>query len=739
MTQRRVQLDLVIVGPYPPPLGGVSSHVKRLTAVLEGRGLRVAVLNHFGHVDARPVSAALYRNPIFYWWQVRRLNAPVVHYHHARLDTLVAVALGRRRHGTAYIVTIHGHGLGRQLEIPLLRTLARWALGRFDEIVAVSPEIGRSVASTVVVPAYVPDHVAEGAAPEVARFLDRPGRTLVVSAYRVRPLGSGSDPYGLDLAVDAFLGVARSDPNVRLAIFLAHRAEGRAAERYLSRLLDRVSQAGLGGRMAVYVGANLAPAFAHDVIYLRPSHTDGDAVSVREALARGAPVLASDVVRRPRGAELVPAGDRASWVAATERALHRARNGASTEEAAEHLDALFDLYARHLPARRGKRPRMAVVSWNAAQPFSPRGERTRALAEALRAHWDVELIGGPPRGPGSRPRAGAAALLRRRARAVADLVLLDKHEPWSRARFRRWPADVDGALLIGYPFSPVSEAARALRAAGVPYVVDAGDPWVLTGPGPNRFVGRWRSLRAERRLWAGAAGAIVTTREQARVLSSLFPALPLLVRPNGYEPVGPATAPVDAPLRDGRLRLVHFGNLYAARLDVRGFLEQLRATGPWAEISLTLYGQDWTGILRRPPSGVTVRLEDPLPWPAAVRTAREFDLALAVGNVNPAQLPSKAVQYLALPIPRLALVESLAHSAALGEYVSDKPGWLVVGLDTPDPGTAVAQHLSRTWTAAALHPPASEAWPVVAGEIAGFVEKCLNPSAVGRHSKVVAI
>ena len=84
-------------------------------------------------------------------------------------------------------------------------------------------------------------------------------------------------------------------------------------------------------------------------------------------------------------------------------------------------------------------------------------------------------------------RAAATAvrrLLRRRGRELAELFLLDKHELWSRRRFRGWRPDCDAALLIGFPFSPLSEAARRLTAAEIPYVVDAGDPWVLTGPGP---------------------------------------------------------------------------------------------------------------------------------------------------------------------------------------------------------------------------------------------------------------
>jgi glycosyltransferase involved in cell wall biosynthesis len=42
---------------------------------------------------------------------------------------------------------------------------------------------------------------------------------------------------------------------------------------------------------------------------LRPTATDGDAVSVREALHLGVPVVASDVVERPTGARVFALDD----------------------------------------------------------------------------------------------------------------------------------------------------------------------------------------------------------------------------------------------------------------------------------------------------------------------------------------------------------------------------------------------------------------------------------------------
>src|SRR5436190_1101778 len=53
----------------------------------------------------------------------------------------------------------------------------------------------------------------------------------------------------------------------------------------------------------------LAPAFRYDVILVRPTRIEGDAVAVREAVHAGVPVVASDVVERHSGAATFATGD----------------------------------------------------------------------------------------------------------------------------------------------------------------------------------------------------------------------------------------------------------------------------------------------------------------------------------------------------------------------------------------------------------------------------------------------
>jgi glycosyltransferase involved in cell wall biosynthesis len=312
-------LDVLVLGPVPPPLGGIAVHVSRLVPHLQKAGLEVAVLNHFRSTDADFVLDALNRNPINYFRMPRKIRARVVHYHHSHWGMLLAVALGRRRTGSRYVLTLHGDDVPRLLEsrVPMLPRATRWALSRFDAIIVVNPDIRSAIQDHVdqarieVLPAFLEAPTGESFYDASVEDFLASGRTLLLSAFRVQSLPDGRDLYGLDMAVDAFAALAAERPDLRLALFIAERPSGRQAARHLRALERRLEEAGLRGRALFVFGMPLTAAFRHNVILVRPTRAEGDALSVREALHACVPVVASDVVGRPAGTSTFASDDAA--------------------------------------------------------------------------------------------------------------------------------------------------------------------------------------------------------------------------------------------------------------------------------------------------------------------------------------------------------------------------------------------------------------------------------------------
>jgi glycosyltransferase involved in cell wall biosynthesis len=86
---------------------------------------------------------------------------------------------------------------------------------------------------------------------------------------------------------------------------------------------------------------------------LRTTLYDGDAVSVREALHLGTPVIASDNGMRPEGVHLIPKSNLEALVAAITEVLRKPRITGKTSKAPDesNLRAVLELYRELVPEK----------------------------------------------------------------------------------------------------------------------------------------------------------------------------------------------------------------------------------------------------------------------------------------------------------------------------------------------------------------------------------------------------
>jgi glycosyltransferase involved in cell wall biosynthesis len=271
------------------------------------------------------------------------------------MATVIALAVHRSRPAT--VITVHSHKLGSIAGGRSLRgALTRWALRRFDAVVAVSDGVAAALALAIpevqvrVIPAYLGlgDEPRSDLSEPTRTFLAAGRPTLLVAAYRLNTDSRGELIYGVDFAFELFARLAAQHPGLRLAIFLAKPPNGPAERRRLQHLLQHAATQGVADRVRIATAEPLAPALTFDSIVLRPSRTDGDAVTVREALAAGRPVIASNAVQRPDGVEALPL-DHVVWSTAIGKLLSEPQLSRPKPPQRTHGTELLDIYRALLP------------------------------------------------------------------------------------------------------------------------------------------------------------------------------------------------------------------------------------------------------------------------------------------------------------------------------------------------------------------------------------------------------
>jgi glycosyltransferase involved in cell wall biosynthesis len=299
-------MTIVLVGPVPPPTGGVAAHI---AAVARGLG---AIGVHTTTVDPRE------RLRLVSTLGLAGMARDIVHVHVSghgpKPYGLVAAALATTPLRPA-MVTLHSgliRGFFDGLGASGRRTIAG-LLERASAVVAVSDAIADAVAGLGMARPHV-------VSPFVARAL-RPGRPPAHAAAAAgSPLiaaavGPGAI-YGAAVLARGFARLSGRHPDAVLAVF----GPGAADREVGHRLAD------LGVTDNVLLLGELDPATALGVVavcdvFVRPTLADGDAMSVREARALGRRTVASDVARRPAGTALFRAGDADALSAAIEAAL----------------------------------------------------------------------------------------------------------------------------------------------------------------------------------------------------------------------------------------------------------------------------------------------------------------------------------------------------------------------------------------------------------------------------------
>ncbi len=299
-------LRLLLAGPYPEPIGGVSVHIHRLASWLSTQGIEVRLVDESKHAKSGICNVRRMRF-LTYLRCLGRCNVAHIHscVHLFRILHIVACRLL----GLRVIVTIHGWPSEGALKSVFTVPMNRLFLSLAHKIILVSEGTNRRLGLRryEVLPAFLPPlGPGQDLPEEIEAFLEKARNRgqylLCANAYELTENG-GQDLYGLDLCVE-------------LADRLAHRFDVKAAivfivscdtagNRRYAAAEKMIAERGLQDHFYLYgKPIDFVRLMQQCDLVLRPTNTDGDALTIREALYLGVPVVASDAVQRPAGTVL---------------------------------------------------------------------------------------------------------------------------------------------------------------------------------------------------------------------------------------------------------------------------------------------------------------------------------------------------------------------------------------------------------------------------------------------------
>lgn len=346
-------MKLLLIGPYPPPHGGISVHVTETKKYLEQAGVEVRVLNtdrraalnqeSLGFRSTSDLILILLRHARGGWTLHLHTNG-----HNPKSWGMACICGLAGMFAPASLLTLHSGMTPAFLNQGSLwrRSFAWFVCELYDRVIAVNSHILDALAGLGIpehrmemLPAYLP------ASPpaELPVHLDasigagiRDRWPVLTTVLFFRP------EYGFELLTQALARLRTTYPKLVCLVMGSGEQQKEAQQRIREEgIQDAVVLLG-----DVPHELCLALISGSDV-FVRATLEDGDSISVREALSFGVPTVASDVGNRPAGALRFRAGDLEDLISKIETVLNesgRNLNRGKTPAIANGFQRLKEIY-----------------------------------------------------------------------------------------------------------------------------------------------------------------------------------------------------------------------------------------------------------------------------------------------------------------------------------------------------------------------------------------------------------
>ncbi len=345
-------MHVLQLGPYPPPEGGITRNLVAIREELQKTGHKCSVI-------ATAKSSKITSDPDIYHPRspfaliklLCKLEYDILHLHVGGEITLRILGLmmlcafmGRGK----CVLTVHsgGYAVSESAKNAKPFSLQGFIFRRFERVICVNTlmlgvfeKLGLSKVNVRLIYPFVcrkPDKSVQ-LSKHLKEFAENHKPFLLT-------VGLLEDTYDLFMQIDAMEKIIRQMPEAGLMIIgsgsLEHDLKRTIAEKtYFAQIL-------LAGDVK---HAETLHLINDCDMLLRTTKFDGDAISIREALHLGTPVLATDNGMRPEGVNLIPIHDADALIEKTvELAASKQRPQSEIFDDISNIEAILNLYEEML-------------------------------------------------------------------------------------------------------------------------------------------------------------------------------------------------------------------------------------------------------------------------------------------------------------------------------------------------------------------------------------------------------
>lgn len=337
------KLEIHLIGPFPPPYGGISVHIERISSFLHKKNMAYKIFDQYGKSDENVVGI----NNWFFWLFKSILNRKkrLSHIHFPSptfLPYYIIFCIYSHLVPGSLVITLHNDRLLGYSKTIFNIYMFVLKLIKVEHVLVVSEKLSlKLIASNVKkvkwLPAYVPPQIGKRIK---RKSKDSPteNKKIFMNIWRLQDK-SYIQQYGIDF----FYKLAKEFPQHQFELYIG-------SNKNIDLLYGLQKQLETDN-IVIHIGRNLVEFLGQCDYFIRPNRVDAFGISIQEALDLGVPAIASNVCTRAPGAILFKTDDYNNLKSVFEKALNSKKEDllSGVENSRYHIELLEiyeDLFSR---------------------------------------------------------------------------------------------------------------------------------------------------------------------------------------------------------------------------------------------------------------------------------------------------------------------------------------------------------------------------------------------------------